>query len=518
MAIVSYATSDLTAEIAANAGTDESRFAGSPLWWVKRLDAKLRARNLGIGEFENYYEGIHKLAFATEQFKNAFGKTFKAFADNFMAIVVDSVDERLNVTGFRIPLDDEDPSKMLTGDSQAWDIWQANQLDAGSHMVHTDALVDSVSYVIVGPGLEYPEITGESATEVITESAPGRRGERVAALKKWFDEDGFAYATLFLPGAVYKYVSDKKTDPLTTDVRWNRRSVKGEQWPVRNPLGIVPVVPFCNQPRLVIEGRSEIEQLVPLQNAINKLFMDMLIASEFSGFMQRWATGVDIPVDPETNQPIDTLKMSIDRFLTVDDENAKFGTLAATELSNYTNAIAMAIQHFATRSATPPHYFLANQGNFPSGESLKAAETGLVAKVHRRERVFGEAWEEVIRLGLLTLGETAKAKAARSGEVIWADAESRTESEHIDALTKLAALGVPEEMIWERAGLTPQEIARAKEIKAAQAEAAVVPPVSLVTGDTPVTVNLPETPPPPPPPNRRIVRDAKGAITGLVND
>ena len=39
------------------------------------------------------------------------------------------------------------------------------------------------------------------------------------------------------------------------------------------------------------------------QDAINKYRADALVASEFAAFRQRWAIGIDIPVDPETGRP-----------------------------------------------------------------------------------------------------------------------------------------------------------------------------------------------------------------------
>jgi hypothetical protein len=438
--------------------------AGSPEWWLVRLEKQLAERAQRIQVFEDYYDGRQKLAFATEQFRKAFGLTFSAFADNWMQIVVDAVEERLNVEGFRVPADDQ--ADLTTGDTQAWDYWQANGMDAESPLVHTDGLVDAESYVLVGPGDAYPEITGESAQQMICESAPGYRKRRLAALKKWRDDDGFAFATLYLPDEVYKFISKDKLRSNQVRITWIPRETPDEAWPLPNPLKEVPVVPFCNRPRLVGPPQSEIVQLIPLQNAINKLFMDMLVASEYAGFAQRWATGVEVPTDPETGQPrIDVMKMAMDRFLHTESTDAQFGTLQASDLANYTGAIGMAIQHLASRSSTPPHYFLANMGNFPSGEALKAAETGLVSKVRRRMRHFGESWEDVMRLAFKVDGQESKAEAARAGETIWADPESRTESEHIDATVKLASLGVPSEILWEKSGwFSPQDIDRMKQL------------------------------------------------------
>lgn len=449
---------------------------GSPQWWLVRLEVALNDRATRIITYDAYYEGRQQLAFATEQFRKAFGRQFSAFADNWMQIVVDACEERLDVEGFRIPSDDPkaDPT---VGDKEAWDIWQANGMDAGSQMVHTDSLVDEESYVLIGPPENgYPKITAESPFQMIVESGPGYGSARRAALKKWV-EDGLAYATLYLPEFVYKFVSSKPLRSNQTKIEWVKRTVQGEEWPLRNLAGEVPVVPFCNRPRLARPPRSEIADLIPIQDAINKLFMDMLVASEYAGFRQRVATGVEIPTDPETGQPLtDLMTMAMDRFLHTEESEAKFYTLEASDLGNYTNAIAMAIQHLASRSSTPPHYFLASMGNFPSGEALKAAETGLVSKVKRKMRLYGESWEEVMRLAFLFAEKTDKADAARSAETIWRDPESRTESEHIDAIVKMSSLGVPSEMLWEKSGyFSPQDIDRMKTMLANGAEVATPP-------------------------------------------
>jgi hypothetical protein len=492
----------------------------SPEWWLARLEKQLAARAQPIDIYESYYDGRHPLAFATEQFKKAFGLQFRAFADNWMQIVVDAVEERLNVEGFRIPGPKVDPSaptnepiqELSTGDSQAWDFWQANQMDAGSQLVHTDALVDSEAYVLVGPGDTYPEITGESAQQMVCESAPGSRTQRLAALKKWRDDDGYAYATLYLPTEVYKFISKGKLRSNQVKITWIPRELPNEPWPLPNPIGEVPVVSFSNRPRLVGPPQSEIAQLIPLQNAINKLFLDMMVASEYAGFAQRWATGIEVPTDPETGQPrFDVMKMAMDRFLYTESDTAKFGTLQASDLGNYTNAIAMAIQHLASRSATPAHYFMAHMGNFPSGEALKAAETGLVSKVRNRMRHFGESWEEVMRLAFLAADDKSKAELTRASETIWGDPETRTESQHIDAVVKLSALGVPSEILWEKSGwFSPQDIER---MKALIEKGAKVAP--LQTPGTPGTgpPGAPGTPGAPVPPTADVGTEPIPAAT-----
>lgn len=429
--------------------------AGTPEWWLTRLERDLADRRDRIATYYDYYEGTHPLTFASSRFRSTFGRLFDNFADNWCDLVVDAVEERLNVEGFRFGTDP-------TGDEEAWRIWQANQLDADSTLAHQAALIAGEAYALVwwGDDDATPSITIEHAGEVIVAHAPDNRRRRRAALKSWLDEDEHERATLYLPDGLYKFRSRSRAGRglPSSPARWEPLETDSEPWPLPNPIGRVPIVPLLNRPHIVGGGQSEIGKVIPLQNAANKLLADMLIASEYAAFKQRWATGLEIPEDPETGEPLEPFQSAVDRLWISEDTETVFGEFAETSLPNFVAAIEMVVQHIASQTRTPPHYFYLS-GNFPSGESIKSAETGLVAKARRKMRFFGEAWEETLRLAFLVVGDRARA-SVMDAETIWADPESRTEGEHIDATIKLQALGVPQEALWERAGFTPQQIQR----------------------------------------------------------
>ena len=453
---------------------------------LRRLGVALDNRATRIQRFDNYYTGVQRLAFATSKFRQAFGSLFGAFADNFCALIVDAVEERLNVEGFRIgPSEGEDTDK--TGDAIAWRMWQENELDAFSQIAHTEALVKELSYILVGPGDDpnVPEITVEDALASIVVYDAGSYRTRRAGLKRWRDDDGYLNATLYLPDRIEKYRSRSK---VTTSVnwaaaRWLPRDVPGEQWPLDNPLGVVPLVPLINRPRLDGTGQSELLSVLPIQDAINKLVMDMIVASEFSAYRQRWATGIEIEIDEQTGEATQEFQADVARMWASANDAAKFGTLEASDLQPFVSGVEMLIQHLASQTRTPYHYFLQHGGQPPSGDSLRAAEAGLNFKSKRKQRYFGESWEEVIRLGFLAIGDKARGSIAAT-ETIWRDSEQHTEAQRADALVKMGSLGVPEEVLWEKWGASPTEIARWKEIR----DAAPQVPVT-----TPTPQKVPET-------------------------
>lgn len=436
----------------------------SPVALVEMLENELTSRQTTLARLQDYHDGKHRLAFTSQKFREAFGGMFASFADNWCQLVVDAVEERLNVEGFRYGTDPN-------ADADAWKIWQNNGLDADSQLAHSEALIKGDSYAIVwGDDEGQPKISIESPRDVIVAYEPGNRKKRVAALKRWKDGEEL-YATLFTPNAVYKFEKENKADG-----KWLPCMSTDEAWPLPNPLGVVPVVQLSNRASLTSSyGVSEFLTVIPQQDAVNKLLADMLVASEYIAYPQRYVTGLEIQVDEVTGRAIAPFNIALDKLLVAEDPAAKFGSLSAGDLDNYVKGIELLVQHIASQTRTPPHYFYLS-GNFPSGDAIKSAETGLVAKTRRKMRHFGEGWEEVMRLAFKVLGDPRG--DITDAETIWADPEYRSEAELADALIKRSAIGVPRQQLWEDAGYTQTQISRFKAFEAEDTLSNLLAPVA----------------------------------------
>lgn len=425
----------------------------SSAWWLDELGRKLDERDRDSERYERYYAGEHPFPLASRKFRDEFLPIFAGFNDNFCRLVIQAVEERLTVEGFRFG--------GQRADRQAWAIWQDNALDRQSQALHREALVKGEGLVIVAP---HPYDARRAVIrchepEQVVLGYDDDPITPVVALRRWKDRaTGELHATLYYADRLEKFRRDTAPSAMVP-LAWVPRLVLGEPWPLPHDLGEVPVVAFPNDPDIDGEGTSEIKSVIPLQNALNKLLVDMLVSSEYGAFRQRWVTGMEIPTDPETGKPVEPFKAAVDRLWMAADAGAKMGEFEQTDLSNYTKAIELLIQHIASTTRTPPHYLLGQSGSFPSGESIKSTETGLVAKARRRMRDWGESWEQVMRLGLRATGN-ASAGLFAAAETKWKDPEVRTESEHVDALVKLGSIGVPSEQLWEDAGYSPQQIER----------------------------------------------------------
>jgi hypothetical protein len=428
---------------------------GEPLWWVDRLWKELADRRKYADLMRQYYSGDHPLPMIQEKARPGFQRLLKQARSNYVGLVVDATAERLQVDGFRL-------GEEKVGDPELWRIWQANSMDADSDLQLTEAVKVGRSFALVAPNpgdQSTPLITAEDATQAIVAYEAGSRRRRRAGLKTFVDDwTGDIWTTLFVDGLLYKYRAPEQKVSTGEGPRWEPREVKGEEWPARNPLKVVPLVEIPNRPDLLGEAHSEIEDVLDIQDRINKTLIDRMMAQEFSAFRQRWMTGYEVPTD-DNGQPIEPFKAAVDRLWVIEDENVKVGEFQATDLRPYLDSIESDVQHMAARTRTPAQYLLGKLSNV-NGETLKATESGLVAKVRQRQRPLGEGEEEVARLALQAAGDTRDLSAL---EVIWHNPEFRTEGELVDALVKMSTLGVPREALWERWGASQTEIAQWRE-------------------------------------------------------
>lgn len=421
---------------------------------LRRLEDDLLERASTIDTFNDYYRGDHPMPKAPRKVRDAFINYVKKCKSNYLALGVDVVEERLNVVGFRF-------GENTAADRDADDIWQYNHLDANSHLVHIDALVTGYSYVLVTPADPMPIVTIESPFEVIVEQSSGTR-ERVYGLKRWYEKtDGRVYATLYTADHVYKFQSNARANnvnrensmPREKTGKWEPRD--GVEFAVSHDLGVVPIVPFRNRPDVFGTGYSEIEGTIDIQDRINKLTFDMMVAAEYGAFRQRWATGLEGQVD-ENGEIGPGFNAAADRLWASENPEVTFGEFSQTDLKQFTETIQNQVEQIANQMRLPQHYF---GGQWPSGDALRSAEAKLVRLAKRKHRWFGESWEEVMRLAFAAMGDEERASVV-TAETIWEDPETRTEGEQVDAAVKKATIGVPWQQLWEDLDYTPNQIQR----------------------------------------------------------
>jgi hypothetical protein len=436
---------------------------------VAALSQQLVTQQSLIRAFDRYYAGEQQLTFLHPQVRAATQGRLQNLVVNWPRVVVDAVEERLDVEGFRLA-GEEAPLEELQR------IWQANDLDEWSGLGHVDALVHGRSFALVWASEDptTPRITVETAREMTVTYWPGTN--RVAsACKRWSGLDG-EYATLYLPDRVERYgaQSSGTVGGSVTAAAWDLIEV------IPHDLGLVPVVPFLNNPRIGVgAGESELSDVIPLADAINKLGTDMMVASEYHAMPRRWATGLSLEggeAGAERLRETAWQKWShaeAGRFLIAPDEQVRFGQFTEATLDNFVNAIKLLTEQVAAIAGLPPHMLGVNTANPASADAIRSAESKLVQKVKRKQRGFGGSWERVMRLAQLVRDGVADPDLVRL-ETIWRDPETRTVAQQMDAAVKgVQAQIVTKRQAREDLGYTPVQIERMEQDDASSALGAV---------------------------------------------
>jgi hypothetical protein len=455
------------------------------------LHAELMTRYPQAVKLTDAYRGVQPLRFASPEFRKYFGNRYDQFSDNWVQVVADSPVERLTVMGVQ-------PSGADSADSDMWRVWQENALDADSQLGFLGSVTTSRSFVLVwgDPDDEdTPTVTFEDNTQCVVAYEPGSRRKRVAALKRWQDGNR-EYATLYTADELWKFARslsriDKSPNLASVDEetrQWGLRTVpEDEPNPQPNPMGMVPMVELPNRPLLLGDPISDVAGVMDMQDAVNLIWAQLFTASDFASFAQRIVLGAEVPKTPILDEngvkigerPIDLSKFAVDRVLWIESADAKIAEWTASDLANYTNVLEVAVGHIAAQTRTPQHYLVGKMANL-SGDALIAAETGLVKRCQEKQLWFGQALREVFQLIALAQGNTGKARAIRSGTVLWADTESRDRAQLADSLVKLKSIGFPFQWLAVQYGLTPPEVADLIEMR--EREAMLDPVTSLLGG------------------------------------
>ena len=441
---------------------------------TQRIYIRLNNRRPDIEKSENYYEGKQPLSFATEEWQKANAARYSGFSDNWCGTIVNAEAERLRPIGVT-NLDRTDASWL-------WDQLQYNEFDMGfSQGVITSLAAKRVFVIVWGDSDGESVVTFEHPSQVEIEYDWENPRRRKAALKTWVDEK-LEYATLFTPDEVFKWQrplqvgknardsqAEQSRSKYSAEGGWVPREMRaGESWIVYNPLGMVPVVEIGNRPTLRGDPISEIQGVMPMQDAINLLWAYLFLAADYASMDARVILGTEPPRMPILDKDgvtvigtraVEMKDLREKRLLTLTGKDAKIDSWQAAKLNIFTETIEIAVGHIAAQTRTPPHYLVANKGiSNLSGDALKSAEIGLTQKANEFISFTDPQLREVLRLVALVSDKKDLAQKVRLAKLAWRNTEIRSESQMADALLKKKQIGYPLEYLMELDNVDPTTI------------------------------------------------------------
>lgn len=346
--------------------------------------AALKAKQSTYTRLWNYYDGNQPLVYSTQRLQQFFRTLDVRFTENWCSAVVNAMVDRIGLRGFTVAGDDVSTKRLN-------ELFAASTLRLDSDDAHLGALVCGESFVIAwkddvdsaSGGAEGIQAYYNDPRMVHAQYDSDNPRRMAWAAKRWQADDGVWRMTLYYPDRLEYY----RTQQKATDVE--EASAFQPDFPplATNPFGRIPVFHIRRSQRVLL---SELADVIPLQDAINKLFSDMMVAAEFGAFRQRWIIA---------NADLENLKNAPNEIWTIPagdgvGQAAQVGEFAQTDLGIYLNAMDRLASAIAVITRTPKHYLLA-QGANPSGEALLAMEAPLVRKVGRYTESFGAVWQQV---------------------------------------------------------------------------------------------------------------------------
>lgn len=508
----------------------------TPLEWVARLVRDLDRQARHARRYDEHYSGERELDVVRRDYLEVFAAKEHALKPDFdpprtnvAAVGVNAVAERLQIDGFgvdpsegQLPAADlaaEDDDQAAGPDSaeaviqEAARIWRRNDMDVMAPIAHVEALAKCTAFVLVGLDAQgLAVMTVEDPEQMVVARAPVPPYDVTAALKVYADDwTGDTYATLWLPDSIHRFRRSRGADGVREAALWvpsGATLAVGGQWVSRDApdgaaqedapasiRGRVPVAELANRARLLRTPTSDLVDVAPLADTHSKLLADLVIAASFGAVPIRTATGITLPRDPVTGNPVSPFDVRADRAMVSENPDAKYGLLEAAHLAGYVAAIDLVKRDVRMITRVPAHYYGEGTSSGLSGETVKTSEGSLNRKIEGLHPRFGSGWRKGMAIALQAEGSRyAQAPLATR----WANTETQVEAQAVDAGQKLQAMGVPLEVVLERIGFEPALVRRAlalRDTEGARAEQVIAAITRSTTGAPPPVLDTPPAEP-----------------------
>lgn len=368
---------------------------------------------------------------------NGFWNLREQFNPNYCGLVVSTMADRLQVDRIEAvmprvvnPQGVEQPESInAKRQAQGWadELLSANRFDALQMDVHEACIRDGDTFVVLAWDNDAGRVTmyHEPAYDGDTGMIPvyDRQGRRlIAAAKIWYEA---------------AYQSGRRVNIYYADrvVKYGEMTEPGEDGAMFSPMGEeevwlpgrVPVVHFRNlQKSRRIYGQSELAAAIPVQDALNRNMVSMVMTAELSAFQIRVAKGFSPPANLAPGMWVEwqtddaSLLSATDAF-----------ALEQAQLVPFIDQAQYLIEQIATVTKTPIATVMG--GDNQSGEALKQRESGLLGKIKRFQTRAGNAWEDVVSIAAGIQDAYGATNAPRSArwDCKWADAEVRNDAQVI---------------------------------------------------------------------------------------
>ena len=414
-------------------------------WDIDKAIDQLRALATQYTQYENYDLGYHPIMFSSQAFRTFYAEVMRRYRLNLCRPIVDSIAERLSIDTWE-----------GNDGVQSW--WLERGLNLQNRL-HRQTIRSGDGYVLVWPQqtmqgeLRAHRIVSSEATVVYSdENETPEYGIKLwqheVSRDRWVQRMNVYYLD-----HVERYIregTEQVSYAQGSSFRWYEGDDAGPVIDYDGPLreqgqdGFLPLVHFAATPDLTPFGTSALEDVIPIQDALNKHAIDLLVSSESLALPLRALLGFEVIEGPDgkpTNLPEYDPRM--DYLLTVPGEATKLVQLPSGDLSQLMAAKESAVDEMAAVAGIHQSR-LRSVDAVPSGEALRVVERPLVSQVRNLQQDFSASWAQVARL----LGH--------DGNPTWEDPTEMDITEVWTLVQQKLDAGWPARQAYIEAGLEPE--------------------------------------------------------------
>lgn len=350
-------------------------------------------------------------------------------------------------------------------------IFDASRLPLQAALAVKDAYIFGICHFAIGKESDdTPTVIRAVSPMHLSSFVDPSTGEVTSAARFYRDADNNEFGVLFLP--------DCTVHIKEGDSGWEEDSDRGRD---SHNLGIVPVVTYFNR-RITgrWEGESEMTDLIPIVDAVERALTNMQFAQEAAGVPPKFITGIS---DEESRDAQGRIRSKMESYFNaiqfIKDKDARPHQLAAAGLDNFKDAILACAQQASTLTGLPLSTWGVSTANPQTEGAIVADENRLVRDVESDNALMGEALGRAAQIAWLN-EEGQMLELAPIVE--WFDASTPTVAQREDALAKRRAMGALSlRGYWKELGWSETEINREIEwLKLEQEEFGADPTIAKI--------------------------------------
>jgi hypothetical protein len=393
-----------------------------------------------VAKYRRYAEGDHDARMTTEMRQLLSVKADPSGAHpyniNYMALSIDTLVDRLNLT--TVEGDTDGLNKYVE------ELLKQNRIDGLQLSVHEATIRDADSFLLVDYDNEKKrvrwthELAFDGTNGVMVFYETSNSETPFLAIKIWsvkgVDDKLIERlrCNLYYKDKIHRYYRDTVAEAPQGE--WQEFSEDG--FPAKQTwlAEVMPIIHFRNAGASSSNyGKSDLKDLIPLQDTLNATNVSMVATSQLTGFPVRYAMGFNPPAGVTPGMWVVIAKEGLTA-----DQKVDIGVMEQGEILPFVQQADFTIKQIDTisRSSIPA---LNAAGADASGEALKQKESGLLGKVRRAHIGFGNAWERAVEVSI-KVERAYGSQQPPEGETLsarWESGEVRNDTEVIDNAIKV---------------------------------------------------------------------------------